>query len=167
MNDILREMFRHSSWATSALLDACRTLSDEQLTTPYTGSYGSILSTFNHLIAADASYLNRLSGNERAAWIDGDETDDFNTLAAWAQETASGWEKYLSHEIDGEKIHEVDLGEHEVHASIIITQAIYHANIHREQICTMLTSYGTQPPDLQPWEYAWDTGRIWKTASHR
>jgi uncharacterized damage-inducible protein DinB len=167
MNDILREMFRHSAWATRQLIEACRGLTDEQLNTPYTGSYGSILSTFNHLIAADASYLNRLSGGERAAWIDGDKTDDFNTLAAWADESASGWEQYLSREIDGEKLHKVDRGAHEVHASIIITQAIFHANIHREQICTTLTSYGSQPPEIQPREYALDTGRMWATAAER
>ncbi len=162
MNEITKEMFRHSDWATRQLLEACRGLSREQLNTPYTGSYGSILSTFNHLIAADASYLNRLSGSERAAWIDGDQTDDFDTLFAWADETANGWEQYLSQEIDGLKVYQVDDGEFDVHARIIITQAIYHANIHREQICTTLTSYGIQPPDLQPWEYAWDTGQIWK-----
>jgi uncharacterized damage-inducible protein DinB len=162
MNEIMRELFRHSAWATGRLLGTCRDLSNEQLTIAYAGSYGSILGTFNHLIAADASYLNRLSGGERADWIDGDETADFDTLASWTDESAQGWEQFLSREVDGKRILQVDHGTYDVHASIVIAQAIMHANIHREQICFMLTLNGIEPPDLQPWEYAWDTGQIWR-----
>jgi uncharacterized damage-inducible protein DinB len=37
----------------------------------------------------------------------------------------------------------------------------------REQISAILTSLGIEPPDIQPWAYAWATGRIWeRTAAH-
>ena len=32
-------------------------------------------------------------------------------------------------------------------------------NAHREQICAILTSFGQEPPDIQPWAYADATGR--------
>jgi uncharacterized damage-inducible protein DinB len=167
MNGVLIEAFQHSDWATQQLLAACRALSSEQLNTPYTGSYGSILSTFNHYIAADASYLHGLSGGERAGWIDGDETSDFDVLKGWAESTAARWQVYLAQPIDAEQVFQVDKGLYEVRAGVIVTQALYHANIHREQICTTLTSYGIEPPDIQPWEYAWDTRRIWETVTDR
>lgn len=167
MNGVLIEAFRHSHWATQQLLAACRDLSSEQLNTPFIGSYGSILSTFNHYIAANASYLHRLSGGERAPWIDGDETSDFDVLNQWAESTTKRWNDYLSQPIDAEQVFQVDHGRHEVRAGVIVTQALYHANIHREQICTTLTSYGIEPPDIQPWEYAWDTGRIWEAPANR
>jgi hypothetical protein len=165
MNGALIEAFRHNAWATRYLLARCRDLSEEQLATSATGAYGDILATFNHYIAADAAYLRRLSGGEGPAWIDGDETDDFDVLSQWSDETAARWEQYLSQSIDAEKVYQVDDGLYEVRAGVIVTQALYHANIHREQICTILTGLGIEPPDMQPWEYAWDTGRIWERAS--
>ena len=44
---------------------------------------------------------------------------------------------------------------------IFIAQAINHANHHREQVCAILTGFGIEPPDIQAWEYAWQTNRIW------
>lgn len=162
MNEVLREAFRHNAWATKFLLDFCRDLSEEQLSSATTGTYGNILETFNHMIAADAAYLRRLSGGEGPAWIDGDETDDFDVLTQWAGETASRWEEYLSQPIDAEKVYQVDDGAYEVRAGVIVAQALHHGNHHREQICAILTSLGLEPPDVQAWEYAWKTGRIWE-----
>jgi uncharacterized damage-inducible protein DinB len=165
MNGVLIEAFRHSTWATRQLLQICQTLESDQLGTSVAGSYGDILATFNHYIAADAAYLRRLSGGEGPAWIDGDETDDFDVLSQWSDETDARWEQYLSQPIDAENIYQVDNGHYEVRAGVIVTQALYHANIHREQICTILTSLGKDVPDIQPWEYAWDMGRICERAA--
>jgi hypothetical protein len=46
-------------------------------------------------------------------------------------------------------------------AGIFIAQALNHANHHREQVCAILTGFGIDPPDIQAWEYAWTTNRIW------
>jgi uncharacterized damage-inducible protein DinB len=40
-----------------------------------------------------------------------------------------------------------------------VAEALHHGNVHREQICAILTSLGAQPPDIQPWGFADDTGR--------
>jgi uncharacterized damage-inducible protein DinB len=41
----------------------------------------------------------------------------------------------------------------EVPKSIILTQVINHATEHREQVKTILTQLGIEPPDLQSWTY--------------
>jgi hypothetical protein len=57
VNGALLEAFRHNSWATRQLLAVCRDLSEEQLAASATGAYGSIRSTFNHLVLSDGRYL--------------------------------------------------------------------------------------------------------------
>jgi hypothetical protein len=37
--------------------------------------------------------------------------------------------------------------------TIILTQVINHATEHREQVKTILTQSGIEPPDLQSWAY--------------
>ena len=54
-----------------------------------------------------------------------------------------------------------------VRAGVIVAGASPHGNAHREQICAILTSQGVEPPDIQPWEYAWATGRIWERTAAR
>jgi hypothetical protein len=61
----------------------------------------------------------------------------------------------------------VDDGALEVRAGVIVAQALHHGNAYREQIYASLTSLGVEPPDIQPWEYAWATGRIWERAAAR
>ena len=37
--------------------------------------------------------------------------------------------------------------------TILLTQVINHATEHREQVKTILTGLGIEPPDLQGWSY--------------
>lgn len=60
MNDVRREGFWHSAWATKALSAACRVTSVEQLHRPARG-FGSILATLNHVVS-DARYVAILTG---------------------------------------------------------------------------------------------------------
>ncbi len=61
---ILADAFDHHIWATLRVLDACAPLSDEQLATSVPGTFGSILDTLRHLVGADCSYLELLSGGQ-------------------------------------------------------------------------------------------------------
>ena len=167
MNGALLEAFRHNSWATRQLLAFCRDLSEEQLAASATGTYGSIRATFNHLVFSDGRYLLRLAGGA-PPWVDRPDDADLDELAARAEEAGQLWERLLSEPVDAERVVVVDDGALEVRAGVIVAQALHHGNAHREQICAILTSLGMEPPDIQPWEYAWATGRIWeRTAARR
>jgi uncharacterized damage-inducible protein DinB len=158
MNDALREIFRHNAWGNQFLLEYCRSLTDEQLNASSTGTVGSILETFNHIIGADASYLRRLSGIT-PKWLENETPADLNTLAERADQTAEGWDRFLRQPVEAERVLEVNDGAYQVHAGVIIAQAIHHGNHHREQICAILTGLSVDPPDVQPWAYADATGR--------
>lgn len=159
MNEVLHDAFRHNRWATRRLIEACRSLSAQQLNTPAAATYGSILDTFNHMVGADARYLWRLTGQAPDWAIERAASDDLSQLDARAAETAEAWEQFLAGPIDAERLIVVDEGKYEVHAGVLIAQALHHGNAHREQICAILTGYGLEPPDVQAWEYADATGR--------
>ena len=159
MNETLRDAFRHNSWATKELLMACRSLSTDQLTLPVVGSFGSILATFNHLILSDAGYVRRFANSVPAWWVMRDESADLDQLAMRVDETAQLWEQVLAAPLDAEQLIILNDGAYEAHAGVIIAQALHHGSAHREQICSMLTNFGAEPPNVQVWAYAEATGR--------
>lgn len=59
---LLEDAFAHHVWATLQLLDTCRQLDDGQLEMAVEGTFGSIIDTMRHLVAADSSYLFVLTG---------------------------------------------------------------------------------------------------------
>jgi uncharacterized damage-inducible protein DinB len=157
MNEVLLEAFRHNAWATKELLRFCTAEEAARIDASTTGAYGTIAQTFNHLVASEAGYARRCTGTE-VAWF-GDEHADLETLDARADELLRLWETTLTDQVDGTKKVLLDQGTYETHMSIIWAQALHHGTLHREQICSILTSLGLEPPDLQVWAYADATGR--------
>jgi len=162
VNDVLLDPVRHNSWATRRLVAFCRDLglAQERLTIAGVGTFGGILATLNHVIRSDASYLHALLGRH-PAWLEDDGDTDLEGLAKWAAETEKLWEELLAKPIDVHRVIVVDGGANEVRTGIFLAQALNHANHHRAQVCAILTGLGVQPPDIQAWEYAWATGRLW------
>ncbi len=158
MNEILLDAFRHSAWAKKRLIAACASLSTDEVERPAPGSVGSIRTTLNHLVIADARYIARLDGGP-PPWLDEEVANDFRELQKLSEETAERWQRFLSEPVDGERIVTLDDGAYETHASVVIVQALHHVSIHGEQVCASLTALGMEPPDVQPWALADDTGR--------
>ena len=159
MDELLLEAFRHNGWATRRLLAFCRDLTRDQLRATPPGTYGTILETLNHIIYSDAGYLPRTKVT-RPAWVSGDEEEiaDFDQLEARLDETVRLWEAYLSEPLDARILLILDAGAYEAQSSVPVVQALHHGNAHREQVCAIVTALGVQPPDLQAWTYAEETG---------
>ena len=162
MDPYLKEAFTHNAWATKRLIAACRDLTPEQLRMPGP-PIGSILATLNHIIRADAHYLPEAK-IKRPDWAHGvpEEAvyvDDLDVLEARAEGAARLWERYLADPLDPDHLVLLDEGTYECPVIIPVIQALHHGSIHREQVCAMLTALGHEPPDIQPWGYADETGR--------
>jgi len=157
VNDVLLEAFRHNGWATKRLLAACRRLSQERLTVPGTpaGTDRGVLAILNHIIRSDRGYVSR--HGDRPDWSE-EDTADLDELERRADENAQVWERYLSQPIDAQKLLVLDGGAYEAETSVLVVQALHHGNAHREQISSILTSLGVEPPDIQAWAYAAATG---------
>ena len=157
MNEILLDAFRHSAWATKRLIAACEAASAEDLMRPAPG-FGSILATLSHLVVTGARYVATLDGGP-PPWLDEAETNDLRDLLALAEETGERWQRFLRQPVDGERLVYLDKGAYETHAVVVVVQALHHVSAHGEQICAGLTALGLEPPDVQPWALADETGR--------
>lgn len=160
---LLGDAFAHHVWATLKLIDVCLELTPEQLQTSVPGTYGTILGTFQHLVAADASYLSVMRGQ---GGVDIGEGLDLPMLLAHMERNAAAWLELLAQDLDPEAIfvrHRDDGSESRAPLGIRLAQVLHHGTDHRSQICTALTTLGIQPPEIDVWDYASQAGRLSET----
>lgn len=149
----------HHIWATERLIDACKDLAPQQLSTPAPGTYGSIVDTFRHLISTDCWYLTFFR-DEPQRIEEGSEADLVELRSAI---TSNGivWTELLAGELDAD----ADVVEHgdgwDFHAplGLRLAQVVQHGTDHRSQICTAMTSFGLEPPGIDLWAFGEATGR--------
>ena len=157
----LADAFAHHVWATLKLIDTCETLSDEQLQTSAPGVYGSIIDTLRHIVASDRGYLAVVSGG-RVERMD----DERLTLAAARsvmELDGEEWARVLAELDDPDRVvvrQRPDGSANRSPAGIRLAQALHHGSDHRSQICTILTTLGIEPPDIDVWEFGVHEGRV-------
>jgi uncharacterized damage-inducible protein DinB len=158
---LLDDAFGHHVWATKQLIDACLALHQAQLDRTVPGTYGSIIETMRHLVAADCGYLFALTGGrhleiDEAAMVLAElRTEMERNGPAWSALVAQGIDPdadVVRHRDDGTDSH-ATLG-------IRLAQALHHGTDHRSQICTALTTLGVEPPLIDVWDFAEQDGRI-------
>ena len=163
---ILADAFGHHIWASLRVLDACATLDEAQLMASVPGTYGSIIDTLRHLVDGDVFYLNVLQGGQPEPFDK--ETSDIATLRAVMEAHDPVWQRLVAGDLDpGTVVIEHEDSGYETHAplGIRLAQALYHGTDHRSQVCTMLTSLGIEPPEVEVWELARRDGRYFTIAS--
>jgi uncharacterized damage-inducible protein DinB len=64
MNKPLGEMFRYNKWATLTLLEACRSLTGEQLEAKPAGTSGSIGELLTHIVGGQQSQVLQTKGRQ-------------------------------------------------------------------------------------------------------
>lgn len=162
---MLRDAIGHHLWATTNQLDVCATLSVEELGTEVPGTYGTILDTLRHLVAADCSYLWVISGG-RFGDTELDESQlGVEELRAIMDTNAEGWDAVLA---DDDLDEDRDLVRHRpdgtsTHAKlgIRLAQVVHHSSDHRSQVNTALTTLGRAPEEFDVWAYGESVGRCW------
>lgn len=161
----LQDAFDHHVWATEQLIDACASLTPEQLATPVPGTYGSIIETFRHLVRADRSYLFVISGGD-VPEIDEREMN-LGDLRAVMEQNAPVWSSVLAKNEDPDRnivLHRDDGTDSTAPLGIRLAQAVHHGSEHRGQIYTCLTSLGIDPPDFDVWAFGEKDGRVFETS---
>jgi uncharacterized damage-inducible protein DinB len=159
---VLADAFDHHVWATMLVLDTLAPLSDGQLATAVPGLYGSILDTARHLVGADRWYLFTLTGGE----VDEIEESslDIAALRAAMAPNAAAWQRILATSRDPDAIFTLSRDDGtKSHATwgVRLAQAVHHGTDHRSQICTALTSLGSEPPGIDLWDWAFANGKHW------
>src|SRR5437016_26324 len=90
----MEDAFAHNTWATMQVIDVCLTLDPEQLETAVPGTYGSILDTMRHLVAADSSYLFVCTGE--GAPIEDEDRMGLPELRAATARFGPAWSAFLA-----------------------------------------------------------------------
>jgi uncharacterized damage-inducible protein DinB len=158
---VLRDGFGHHAWATQRLLDHCAGLPAETLTQEVPAIYGSVLATFQHLVDADAWYLDCITGHELGEDVPDKTALSFDDVAALADRNAAQWETLLKRTLDpGEEI-EVTHGDGSRTVATIgvrLAQALHHGSDHRSQISTALTILGHPAQEYDVWAWGETVG---------
>jgi uncharacterized damage-inducible protein DinB len=159
---LLQDAFDHHIWATLTLIDACSELSPEQLEMSAPGTYGSVIATLRHIAAGDAGYLSLLSNGAVPMIID--EQEAAMTLAdlrAVMEADGKVWPDVISADRDPDEMiarHRDDGSDSYAPFGIRLNQAVQHGADHRSQVCTVLTTLGVDPPELDVWAYGRSKG---------
>ncbi|HEY8601091.1 MAG TPA: DinB family protein, partial [Thermomicrobiales bacterium] len=148
-------LFRHNTWANLTLLDFCAGLTAAQLDATAVGGFGAIRETLVHIASSEVDYVNLVT--ER--WPDSPPPPDkflgFAILRAgvrWAGEqfirlaSTARADTIVRVTRPDEPIFEYPL------ASFLV-QVVNHSTAHREQISTIITQLGLEPPSISGWGY--------------
>ena len=158
---MMDDTFGHHVWATRRLLDACLSLSPDQLAMAVPGTYGSILQTARHLVGDDAWDLFVITG-QRDLLVDEDRAGLAELDAAMAR-NGEGWLRVLAGDLDPDavlvEIDENDGFRRDASLGIWLAQALDHGTDHRSQICTALTLLGVRPPAIDAFQFGLVAGR--------
>jgi uncharacterized damage-inducible protein DinB len=161
VNEALVELFRHKTWATVSLIEACEQLTAEQLAASAPGTYGSIRDTLLHLVASDESYLSTATGQPVHEPIT--ESASLHLLADRVRQTGQRWELVAAD--PGAASRQIVTSDGwRTPASVPIAQAIQHADEHRGHVLTVLGANGIELPgidigeDLDVWHHGIATG---------
>ena len=156
----LADAFGHHVWATLRLIETSESLDEGQLQVTAPGTYGSIIDTLRHVVASDRSYLAVLSGG-RVERVD-DEHLALADLRAVMVEDGPEWSRVIAELDDPDRIVVREYPDGRVNrspAGIRLAQVLHHGTDHRSQICTILTTIGIEPPDVDVWEFGRQEGR--------
>jgi uncharacterized damage-inducible protein DinB len=148
-------MFGHHAWATEQLLDFCAGLPPERLDLCAEGTYGAVLPTLIHLLAADQRFLLMLGAGEAQPGVREDRPAELRDLQAAWQDQVPRWQRLLPRADELEITIPSRRGRDPVpHAAgLLFTQAIHHGNDHRTQVCSTLSIAGVAPPTIDVWSY--------------
>ena len=149
--NILARFIEHNNWANLQDFDACETLKEEQLDfQPQSAVRGSIRETLQHLVLSQEDYLSILTTANHSPEREPAPTlselrevavKSGRELVSLVQGSSSGLLPPQIHLSDG----------YRVKPWVILVQVINHATEHREQIKSILTALGVEPPRIDGW----------------
>jgi uncharacterized damage-inducible protein DinB len=154
--------FAHHAWATGRLLDACSSLTPEQLATGVPDGFGSILRTLQHIVGSDAFDLAIVTG----ASLETADTKQMglSELRAEAEATARGWVAFLDSAPAADAvIREVDPGDgyqRDAPLGLRLAGALEHGNEHRSQVCAGLKALGIEPSQISVFDFGLERGVV-------
>ncbi len=163
MNEPLAEMLRQNLWANLKLLDACAGLTDDQLNATVTGTRGSLADTLVHIATGEGNYIRLLTGERPEGVVSQAQPwPGIDALRRSLETSGAVLERIAAELVEDRQLERQTPGRPPFRgpASMPLVQTFNHGTEHRSQICTILTQLGIEPPVLDGWAWATETGRI-------
>ena len=153
--NILARLFEHNHWANLQLIQACSTLSDEQLDAePQSATKGCIRLTLWHLLDTQQAYLSQLTKltnmEPRFNW---EAPTNFAELLESAKFSGEGLLALARDETSKSLTTKIQDDGYSIEPWVVMVAALSHASEHREQINSMLSALGVTPPRLDGGAY--------------
>ena len=158
VDEVLEQAYRYNKWANLHLLDVCAGLTARQLEWTARGTYGTLATTWLHLLGGEQRYWRRLGGpppriNARSRF------PGVDALKRHAERSGDGLleaARSLRRGATGEFV----FGHERVRLSLwtIALQALHHGNDHRTHICTILGAHHVEYGEMDVWAFGNATG---------
>ena len=150
--DTLRLQLDYSAWASQRLMDAATKLSPEELTRDFNTADKTVLDTLVHVYAADRIWLARVSGQQRATFID-PEDRDLNRLQTEWPALHERWKLWMSEFKDDDVSRIIDYKDtkgrpYSQPVWQIVLHLVNHGTHHRGQVSGFLRAMDRTPPPL-------------------
>jgi len=160
MLDLMSDLYRQNEWANLTLIEACRSLSEEQLDATAEGTFGSIRDTLVHIVRAEGGYATSL-GHEPSPRLE--RGDPWPGLDALAEMASAAAESLIAAAVDA-PVGMLRVGSEtqrfDVDPAVILVQAFHHSTEHRSQINTVFTAIGVEPLELSSWDWGLAVDRM-------
>lgn len=154
---ILEHLLAHNNWANLRILDACAALSDEQLDfQPAAAVRGTIRETLHHLVTSQEDYLWLLTRFDHPP--EREPVLTLPDLRAIAAQSGAELAALAPGAADAAFNSPLTLSDgYRVAPWVILTQVINHATEHREQVKSILSALGIEPPRIDGWLFGRDS----------
>jgi uncharacterized damage-inducible protein DinB len=148
------EFILYNNWANQQVLQACQSLTEEQLGTKIPGAFGTIRETLRHTIRSEGHYLELLTGSFPQPAFKWDAGPSVAEMAAYAAQIGEALVEMARRSRSTDEVAEEDDGKvFRYQARAVFLQIIDHGIEHRTNITTILNQGMQKPPEVDGWAY--------------
>jgi uncharacterized damage-inducible protein DinB len=141
--DVGVEAFKHNLWANLRLLDACASLSEDDLAAAAVGTYGTVRDTLVHLVAAEGRYVGEFNAPTEGMLSEDAPFVGFEKLRLYAEASGQSLLDIASSQPAERVLNGTYRGTpYEMPASILLVHAINHSTEHRGHVISILSPRG-------------------------
>jgi uncharacterized damage-inducible protein DinB len=152
----LVEFIRYNTWANLRLLEACETLSPEQLAASAPGTYGTIARTLEHLVDSEAFYYKLLTGQTLPPPFRWEDNPAVPAIRAYYDQVGQAFIEAAARANPAGVLHQKWQGGSAAYKALaLLIPIVNHGVEHRTNVTTILTGLGATPPELDGWSYMW------------
>jgi uncharacterized damage-inducible protein DinB len=153
-DSMLVEFIRYNTWANQRLLQACESLSAEQLAAGALGTYGTVERTLEHLVDSEAFYFSLLTGGKLRPPFSWDDRPTVAQIRAYATVVGEAMIRAAGQVRPSDVLHEQpSIGTNSYKTITLLIQVVNHGVEHRTNITTILSALGLPAPAVDAWGY--------------